>query len=384
MKARSSPPSAALIPVGEPWRLGLRRPVFGSLLLASLFFFYTAPVKETPFLFDHAPWLNDPFDTVISFMMFFVPLIGLFCVPRVLLCRRSDPLSAARIGDVLRGCRVVLAGISLTLLAQWIAVAIRENRGQWNEATWLQIGLLAAMSAASLAVIGELRRVGLPRGAGRHGPAGPDWVADFFLFARKQGHLLGPVKTPAEALLGWGERGLAGTARRHPLWAALGACAAFGAAVGINQGLREDYFPSATVMACVLLTVGMFGLLAASGFYLGLIRSSTPLHGTRRRLADAAVITCAGILVPFAVRNDLWWVIGSNQAGARLPQLVQLLGIFTVVIFVAAYGAESLLRLHTPNPPQPGTETHRRPLAQIRGPATPRGLIGLTLRFKVV
>src|ERR1700729_4658617 len=85
------------IPAGSPWRLGLRRPVFGSLLLAAVFAAVTGPVKQTAFLYDHAPWLNDPFDTVVSFMMFFVPLIAACCVPRVLLCGRSEPLPAARI-----------------------------------------------------------------------------------------------------------------------------------------------------------------------------------------------------------------------------------------------------------------------------------------------
>ena len=61
-----------------------------------MFFLCTAPVEQIPGLYNHAPWLNDPFDTVISFMMFFVPLIALCCVPRLLLCRRSEPLPAAR------------------------------------------------------------------------------------------------------------------------------------------------------------------------------------------------------------------------------------------------------------------------------------------------
>ena len=80
------PPSLGrdIIPVGDSWRATLRPPVFGTLALALGFLFYTAPVKETPALFDHAPWLNDPFDTVISFMMFFVPLIALLVRPSCL------------------------------------------------------------------------------------------------------------------------------------------------------------------------------------------------------------------------------------------------------------------------------------------------------------
>jgi hypothetical protein len=81
MSAVLTPPASALIPVGSPWRLALRRPVFASLLLAAAFFLYTAPVKESPSLFRHAPWTDDPFDTVISFMKFFGTLIAVLCVP---------------------------------------------------------------------------------------------------------------------------------------------------------------------------------------------------------------------------------------------------------------------------------------------------------------
>jgi hypothetical protein len=60
-------------------------------VLGGAFFLCTAPVKQIPGLYDHAPWLKDPFDTVISFMMFFVPLIAVLCVPRLHLCRRRAP-----------------------------------------------------------------------------------------------------------------------------------------------------------------------------------------------------------------------------------------------------------------------------------------------------
>jgi hypothetical protein len=334
------PPSAPVIPVGTPWRFTLRRPVFGALLLAGVFFLYTAPVKESPGLFNHAPWLNDPFDTVISFMMFFVPLIGGFCVPRLLLCRRSEPLPAVRVRDLLRGCRVVLAGISLTLSAEWVSVIVRDNRSQWNGATWLQIGLLTAMSTAAIAVIRELRRVGLPGGAEQHSPSSPDWLADSFLLVKEHSQLLGPVRRPVLGLLNLTEHRLARAIRRHPLWAALGASAVFGAGVGINQGNRESYHLPVTVVVCTLLAVGMFGLLAASGSYLGFIRSTSPLHGTRRRITGAAVITCVGILVPFALRSHLWWLVGSSDSAAGLAQLVQLLGVSAAIIFTAAYVCE--------------------------------------------
>jgi hypothetical protein len=336
------PSSASTIGVGDPWRSALRRPVFATLGAAAAFFAETAPLKETPLLFDHAPWLNDPFDTVISFMIFFVPLIALLCLPRVLLCRRFEPLPSARIRDVLRGCRVVLAGISLTLAAEWISVLIGDNRAQWNWATLLQIALLAMTSAVDLVLIVALRRVGLPTV-----DAGPDCLSDLLTFLARYARRLGPIPRPLQRVLSLGERRLGAVVRRHPILTALGASAVFGAGVGINQAVREGYRTSVTLVVSSLLTSGMFGLLSLAGAYLGLVRSSSPWHGAGRRLIDAAVIASTGILVPFALRYHLWWLMGTTNQAAGLTQLLALCAISGAAIFATTYAVESLLRMHS-------------------------------------
>jgi hypothetical protein len=132
---------------------------------------------------------------------------------------------------------------------------------------------------------------------------------------------------------------------------ALALCLIFGAGAGINQGVRESYTSSITVMASLLLATGMFGLVVVAGHYLGLVHSSSPLHGVARRRIDATVITCVGVLIPFALRYHLWWVVGSTNQAAGLGQLLGLLGISAFVLFVSVYAVESLLRLHAQDPP---------------------------------
>jgi hypothetical protein len=122
----------------------------------------------------------------------------------------------------------------------------------------------------------------------------------------------------------------------------------FGVGVGINQGVREGYYASVTIVVSLLLAVGMFGLVAASGNYLGLVRSSAPSHGIRRRLIDAAVITCIGVLVPFALRYHLWWMVGSTNSVAGLTQLTELLLLFAGAIFATIFSVETGLRLYSP------------------------------------
>jgi hypothetical protein len=318
------------------------------MALAAVFFLYTAPVKETPWLFDHAPWLNDPFDTVISFMMFFVPFVAVLCIPRILLCRRSEPLSTARISDVLRGCRVVLTCVSFTLASEWIAIVIHDNRKAWNGATWLQIVLLAVMSCCTLLLVVLVRNAHNPRLATTQSSyMAPDLLSDSFTWLKSQSHLLGPAQPCVVSALTHVNDTVAAVARRHPLWSAFGVCMIFGVGVGINQGVREDYYTPVTVVASLLLAVGMFGLVAASGNYLGLVRGSAPSHGIQRRLIDAVVITCIGVFFPFALRYHLWWMVDSTNAMAGLTQLIELLLLFAGAIFAAAFAVETGLRLHS-------------------------------------
>jgi hypothetical protein len=255
--------------------------------------------------------LNDPFDTGISFMILLVPLIAVLCMPRLLQCGRSEPLPATRIRDLLQGCRVLLAGVGMTLASEWVSVVIGDNRAAWNGATWLQVGALALMSAATAVVLSGMGRAGLPRPADPADSGAPtDWLVDLLLAARQETSRLGPGRRPALALLAWSEQRCARQIRRHPLWTALFFSAVLGAGVGENQGLREGYYPQVTVVASALLTAGTFGLLVMAGAYLGLIHSSTPCRGARRRLLDAGVITSVGVLVPFALRYHLWWLVG--------------------------------------------------------------------------
>src|ERR1700733_13257306 len=71
-------------------------------------------------VYEHAPWLNDPYDTLYSFAMFLVPLATAFFLLQVSLCRKVGVLPAERGRSVLGGCRVAAIVISATLASCWV------------------------------------------------------------------------------------------------------------------------------------------------------------------------------------------------------------------------------------------------------------------------
>ncbi|MHB1508015.1 MAG: hypothetical protein ACYCST_01085 [Acidimicrobiales bacterium] len=102
--------------------------------------------------------------------------------------------------------------------------------------------------------------------------------------------------------------------------------------------------------ASALIALGMFGLIVVAGRYFELDRSSQPRCGVRRRLIDAAVVTCIGVLVPFALRYRLWRVVGATNARASLLELVELLLFAAGPMFSAGFAGESILGMQSAAP----------------------------------
>ncbi len=61
--------------IGDPGRPAIGRATRSASLAGLAFSLLTGPAKQVAPLYDHAPWLNHPFDTFVSFAMFFVPLV---------------------------------------------------------------------------------------------------------------------------------------------------------------------------------------------------------------------------------------------------------------------------------------------------------------------
>jgi hypothetical protein len=341
--------SGYLLAVGDQRRPAIGRAVFLALLACAVFSVVTGPVKQVPALYDHAPWLNDPYDTAVSFAMFFVPLTIVFCLVRLLLCRRGEPLPAARAQDLLRGCQVALGVAAATVLTEWAALAAGANRPNWNAATWWQAIVLAVTTAVTIAAVIRLRQApAISRPGLVAGDLVPDWLADAVTVAQVRSHWLGPLSRPALRVLSWADRRVFAAVRRHPLWTAAAAAMVFGAAIGAVQAISEGYLAGAALLTVALLGCGMFAFFVVAGSYIGLVRSGMPLRGVRRRALDAAVVACVAMLVALAFRDSLWWLIGSHAGVAGLRQLAELLGLAALGSFGAVFAAESLRKWHAP------------------------------------
>lgn len=105
-------PRSAVLSVDDPSRRHFRRAVFATLWLAASFLVFTA-TKEVKPIYDHAPWLNDLYDTAIPFTMFFVLLVAVCLLVRVSLCRKSAPIPAAQVHAILRACLVVVGAVAV-------------------------------------------------------------------------------------------------------------------------------------------------------------------------------------------------------------------------------------------------------------------------------
>lgn len=339
----------AVLAVGDPRREQIGRAIRGALIVSVVFVVFSLVTKRARLVGVHLPWQADPYDAVVSFTVFFVPLIAACCLARVTVCKKSEPLPVVRARDILRGCRVAAGAAAFTLMFDWVGVAVGASRIRWNGVSVAFAGLLAAASIAAAKVMTDVARAPVPRVPDSRDRAGQaDWLGDFITVAQRQSRRLGPLGAPACRVLTRADRTALRAARRHPLLAAAATATAMGAIVIGGQSLREGYPAAAFLAGTIVFGCGMFPLLAAAGAYLGIARSPSPLQGVRRCAAHAALAACAAVPLGFGFRSAVWRLTGTH------PGALAIMGMSAVTAFTAVFTLGALgLRAH---PPAPGKQ----------------------------
>jgi hypothetical protein len=338
-----------VLAVGDPRRPPIGRAVVATVAVAGGFVGFAFVGKQLRSLYEHSPWQNDPYDAVVSFAIFFVPLVGGLIVLRAILCRRDAPLPLARVSGLLRACQVLLGAVVVTLLADWASVATRADEASWNSTTGLLVGLLGVATVATALATWLLRGAMRDIPAGDASRPGPDGLADALTLAGRVSWRLGPFQRPARAMVRWLDRSVAVAVRRHPIGAAALFAGIFGLAIAAGASTEEGIGPVLGLFVGVP-ACGMYAFTVAAGGYLGLVRAERPLRDTRRRLADATVVAAAAVPVALAFRSSLWWLIGTTDAIAGLEELDVLLVLVATVTFVGVLGVETLAGIHRGDP----------------------------------
>jgi hypothetical protein len=331
--------------VGDPRRLVCGRAARQSLLAAIGFVIVLFVTKETRALDAHTPWQDDPYDTIVSFDLFFMPVIVAISLVRMSLCRRSEPLPLKLVQVILRGARVALALALLTIGAEWVSVVLHANEATWTATTVDLIAVLTVVSVVIVAVAFAVQRAWRRLPTISESEPGADWFADLVAVGERQAPRLGPVRVVALALVHWFDEHVVALTRRHPVAAAATTALAFGLLLAANALFEEGPGP------LVSLDVGIgasawFAFLLIAGPYIDLVRVGRPILGRARRALDAVVAGCAAVQVALGFRDELRWLVGTNAAGARPVSFTELLAIVGVSVFLIVYGVEAALGIH--------------------------------------
>jgi hypothetical protein len=245
--------------------------------------------------------------------------------------------------SVLRGGRVLIAAMLVTVVADWISVVLGADRGTWNATTTVVVVMLALLTALIAAAGFAHRRASRRISRLRDGVQGTDWFSDLVSAAELYASWLGPMKVIAMRLIRWLDHRVVGFIRKGPVLAATGASLAFGALLALNTLLREGPGPAVWLDVAVGGS-GMFAFLVAAGAYMRVVGADHPASGTRRRIIDAAVIGSAAVPVAVAFRDWLWWIVGTATGGAgRLGELLLIVGVATALV---VFAGEAIFRVH--------------------------------------
>jgi hypothetical protein len=318
----------------------VRRPAIGlavrrALAAATLFTVFTVLTKEVRPVYAHVPWADDPYDTFVSFAIFFVPLAIGVAVGRLFLCRRAEPLPAARVAALVRATWLALGASVVTLAADWAGVLMTWPAVRPDAAAAASILALAVTSAAVVGTAAGMLRIEVPRVARPH----PDGLADLAGLLRLLAQRLGLVGRPALALATFIDGSLAPAVRRHPTSWAAGASCAFGASLAL-AAVREEGLATVDALFFGVAACGMFAFLMAGGAWLGLV-AGAPSTAGHRRLSAAATAGAGAVPVALAFRDAIWSATGTGGERdlASLAILVAAAGTGAFIVVLAVLTA---------------------------------------------
>ncbi len=335
------PPAAAHeLAVGDPVRTVIGRAVLGVPFAGVVFFAFTWVAKGVPVLYASEPWRDDPYDAIVSFAMWCVPLLVGLCGLRVPLCRRYRPLPVRRVLDLLRVSRVLVGVVLLTLAGEWVSVALRLHAEAWTATTGVLIAVLAVVTVLGAAAALALRRVGREP-VWQAARAQPDWLADAIALGEREAARLGPWRDLALAVLRWLDDEVVARVRSHPLLAAAVFSLLFAMAIEAAQIIVEGYTPALALLFISVSACSVFAFVVIAGAYLRVVGREA---GPPSRAVLAAIVASAAVPLAAAFRGSLWWLLGTNDRDAGLTQLAQLVFLAALVTGVGTLAATTLVR----------------------------------------
>lgn len=330
--------SITTLPVGAAARTRLRDAFLAVAAGGALCLLLSVVATQDKALRGHSPWQDDPYDVVVSFSLFILPVLlaaGLFRAPT---CQAAQAMPVARARDLLRWARLLAGVAAVCVITEWASVAVRAHAAAWGTPGAVLIAALAAATAVVVAGGLLVRRAARLAEPAWKQAEGPDWVDDWLSAAR----LTAGTVRPLRGLTGWlDERAARGSSgvRRHPLATAAVIGLASGLAIALSQGIGEHSLgrPGPAIRVLLLFTLvpaaTQFGFLVAAGAYLGFVRrESARLRFAGRVVLGATIAAAASIPVTVGFR---FWVHPLLHA-VGLPVLIMLVAVPVWLIATAA------------------------------------------------
>ncbi|MER7579719.1 hypothetical protein [Kitasatospora sp. NPDC097691] len=316
--------------VGHPARPAAAAALLTSAAGAAAFTLFAYLTTQVRVVRAGSPWQDDPYDAVVTFTMFFVPLLGALGSARALLCRRDRPLPRYRAEQVLRAALVCTLLVAATLVTDWAAVAVRADRASWDGGTpWLIASLLplTGVTAGSLLLHRRtIRRLPKPvRGAE---DSGGDWLDDLAPLASL---FAGPRSRSGRALVALIGRGGGALSFVRLRFAPLAAAAALAAGLLVATGLASGEGWPGIPLFTVETAVFAGGTFAFVMICNSALRFAAPPPASRTRRAARAATTAGALALPvsLALRDTVWHLLG-------LGDQVDSIGQWAAVTLVGA------------------------------------------------